>query len=242
MSNTYLQSAQDLLVIDIKVPVASGSPLQALGPKAEANQIWTTEDVPGQAGYFWIVSAAKDGAAQELVIDIKVPVASGSPLQALVKKSEKNQWWRFEDVPGQAGYFWIVSAAKDSAGQELVVDTKAPVASGSPLQALVKKSEKNQWWTLTNIKIRLGFNQFAITGTGFAPGSTATGNATYSSSIGAVNGGPYTLSVDSLGTITAYDLPLDGLEFNTPGSLTVEVVDSSWALSAKDSVPVPASE
>jgi hypothetical protein len=50
------------------------------------------------------------------------------------------------------------------------------------------------------------------------------------------------LQVDSLGTITAYDLSLDGLEFNTPGSLAVEVVDSSWALSAKDTVPAPASD
>jgi hypothetical protein len=151
VSNQYLQSAYEGLVFDIKDPVASGSPLQALGPKLESNQYWSTKDVPGQPGYFWIVSGAKDSGGDELVVDISTPVQSGSLLQALVQKSEANQWWTFKDVPGQPGYSWIVSAAKDSnTGDELVVDMKTPLGSGSPLQALAQKNESNQWWTLAN--------------------------------------------------------------------------------------------
>jgi hypothetical protein len=242
MSNTYLQSAQGLLVVHIKVPVTSGSPLQALVAKSEANQVWTTEDVPGKPGYFWIVSAAKDSTGDKLVVDIKVPVNSGSPLQALIQKNEDNQYWTTESVPGKPGYFWIVSAAKDSAGDKLVFDIKVPVNSGSPLQALIQKNEDNQYWTYTNVQIELGFQQFAITGTGFAPGSTATGSSSYAGSLATVAGGPYTLPVDSLGAIALDEIPLTGLEFNVPGTLSIEVVDSSWNLSATASVPVPASE
>jgi hypothetical protein len=105
----YLQSAQDGLVVDINNQggVQSGSPLQALVMKSENNQYWTTQDVPGKPGYFWIVSADLG-----LVIDIndQKGVQSGSPLQALVMKDEDNQYWTTQDVPGKPGYFWIVSA------------------------------------------------------------------------------------------------------------------------------------
>ena len=96
MANSYyLKSAKDRLVFDIKTPVSSGSPLQALDEKTEANQWWTFESVSDQAGYFYIVSADKG-----LVVDIKTPVGSGSLLQALDKKTEANQWWTFESAPG----------------------------------------------------------------------------------------------------------------------------------------------
>jgi hypothetical protein len=242
MSNTYLQSAEDLLVVDIKVPVNTGSPLQALVPKSEANQIWSTEPVPAKPGYFWIVSAAKGSTGEKLVVDIKMPVNAGSPLQALIQKNEGNQYWTTEPVPGKPGYFWIVSAAKDSAGKNLVFDIKVPVGSGSALQAFTQKNEDNQYWRYTNVQIELGFQQFVIAGTGFAPGSKVTGNSSYAGSLKTVAGGPYTLAVDSLGTINSGEIPLLDLEFNVPGTLTVEVVDSSWALSATASVPVPASE
>ncbi len=147
MSNQFLQSAQYGFMIDIATPVASGSPLQVLLPKLERNQYWTTEDVPGKPGYFWIVSGARDSAGQNLVIDIKDPVNSGSTLQALVKRNENNQYWTTEDVPGKPGYFWIVSGAKDSAGQNLVIDIEDPGGSGATLQALIKKNENNQYWT-----------------------------------------------------------------------------------------------
>jgi hypothetical protein len=89
----YLQSAQSELVVDISTNggIREGSALQALVRKAEANQYWTTEDVPGQPGYFWIVSAD-----QGLVIDISNNnggVKSGSQLQVLQKKAEANQYW-----------------------------------------------------------------------------------------------------------------------------------------------------
>ncbi len=161
MSNNYLQSAQDGLVFDIKDPVKSGSILQAIGPKLENNQYWSTQDVPGQPGYFWIVSADSG-----LVVDIQTPVASGSPLQALVQKNENNQWWTLVPVPGQPGYSWITSAAKDSAGQALVVDIKHPVIAGSALQALVQKNEGNQWWQSVSA-------QPALTPGGATPGSYA---------------------------------------------------------------------
>jgi len=143
MSINYLQSAQDSLVIDINSTggVKSGSPLQALVKKTEANQWWTTEDVPGKPGYFWIVSADQD-----LVIDINSSggVKSGSKLQALVQKNEDNQYWTTVDVPGMPGYFWLQSAS-----QSLVIDidNSGGVKSGSVLQALDKKNENNQYWT-----------------------------------------------------------------------------------------------
>jgi hypothetical protein len=142
MSINYLQSAQDDLVIDINNAggVKSGSPLQALVKKTEANQWWSTEDVPGKSGYFWIVSAD-----QNLVIDINNSggIKSGSKLQALVQKNEDNQYWTAVDVPGMPGYFWL-----QSADQNLVIDidNSGGVKSGSVLQALVKKSENNQYW------------------------------------------------------------------------------------------------
>ena len=40
-----------------------------------------------------------------------------------------------------------------SADESLVADIKTPVGSGSPLQALVKKTEANQWWSVSR---RLG--------------------------------------------------------------------------------------
>jgi hypothetical protein len=96
MSNRYyLQSGDEKLVFDIKVPVASGSALQALDKKTEANQWWSFEGVSGHPGLFYIVSADNG-----LVVDIKVPVASGSALQALDKKTEANQWWSVVSAPG----------------------------------------------------------------------------------------------------------------------------------------------
>jgi hypothetical protein len=51
MSNQFwLQSAQDDLVFDIKVPVDSGSSLQALVKKDETNQYWKTLPAPLPAG------------------------------------------------------------------------------------------------------------------------------------------------------------------------------------------------
>jgi hypothetical protein len=142
MSNYHLQSAQNDLVIDIRNSggIHSGSPLQALIQKAEDNQYWTTVDVPGKPGYFWIVSADQD-----LVIDISNSggVRSGSVLQALVRKNEDNQYWTSVDVPGKPGYFWL-----ESADQNLVIDisNSGGVRPGSVLQALVRKNENNQYW------------------------------------------------------------------------------------------------
>jgi hypothetical protein len=142
MSFNYLQSANQNLVIDIESTggIASGSPLQALTKKTESNQWWTTLDVPGKPGYFWIVSAVDN-----LVIDISETggVKSGSALQALVQKAEDNQYWTTKDVPGQPGYFWLVSA-----NQNLVIDISETggVKSGSTLQALIQKNETNQYW------------------------------------------------------------------------------------------------
>jgi hypothetical protein len=95
----WIRSSDGGLVIDISTAdggVKSGSRLQALTKKLESNQYWTTEDVPGKPGYFWIVSA--DGG---LVIDIDNSggVRSGSVLQALEKKNETNQYWKWVEVP-----------------------------------------------------------------------------------------------------------------------------------------------
>jgi hypothetical protein len=142
MSINYLQSAQDDLVIDINSSggIESGSPLQAFVEKTEANQWWTTEDVPGKSGYFWIVSGE-----QNLVIDINEDggIKSGSKLQVLLQKNEDNQYWTTVDVPGMPGYFWL-----QSADQSLVIDidNSGGAKSGSVLQALVKKNENNQYW------------------------------------------------------------------------------------------------
>jgi Ricin-type beta-trefoil lectin domain-like len=142
MSINYLQSANSGLVIDIDSTggIANNSPLQAYTKKTEPNQWWTTKDVPGKPGYFWIVSAVDN-----LVIDINENggVKSGSALQALVQKSENNQYWTTKNVPGQPGYFWIVSA-----DQNLVIDINenGGVKAGSTLQALVQKNETNQYW------------------------------------------------------------------------------------------------
>jgi hypothetical protein len=126
-------------------------------------------------------------ADDSLVFDIKVPVGSGSALQALVKKTETNQWWSFEGVSGHPGLFYIVSADKG-----LVVDIKVPVGSGSALQALVKKTEANQWWsvvsapgnvfdpklnpptTFIQIDPPAPINSFSVSGDGFPPGHPLT--------------------------------------------------------------------
>jgi len=141
MSINYLQSASQNLVIDINNSggIESGSPLQALVQKTEANQWWTTLPVPDVPGYFWIVSAV-DG----LVIDINNTggIKSGSTLQALVQKNEANQYWTTQAVADKPGYFWIVS----SYGLVIDINSTGGIRSGSPLQALTQKNEANQWW------------------------------------------------------------------------------------------------
>jgi len=95
-------------------------------------------------------------AQDNLVIDINSNggVQSGSPLQALVKKNEINQWWATVDVPGEAGYFWL-----SSPDQNLVIDinSEGGVQSGSPLQALVQKNESNQYWTTVDVPGKPGY-------------------------------------------------------------------------------------
>jgi len=138
----YLQSAQDDLVIDINNSggVHSGSALQALVKKTEANQLWTTADVPGKQGYFWIISADPVG-----VIDINNAggIKPGSKLQVLEQKSEDNQYWTAVDVPDMPGYFWL-----ESGDQSLVIDidNAGGIKSGSALQVNEKKSENNEYW------------------------------------------------------------------------------------------------
>lgn len=140
---------------------------------------------------------------------------------------------------------YLLSAQHGLTEDGLVIDINTSgggVHSGSPLQALVKKSEANQWWqwAVPTIHVTVGENEFSISGKGFVPGTTAKGTSTYHGPIGTVNGGPYSLTVDSDGTITAYGLPLSGLEFNTPGSLTVQVAEPG-GLSAVSTAAVPAS-
>jgi len=141
-----LQSAKDGLVLEIKAPVASGSPLHVVD-QAASTQAWITRDVDygsaadgfaqqPPAGAFWIINS------QGLAVDIEVPVASGSRLQGLAVKDEANQWWATELVPDQPNYFWLVSVA-----QSLVIDIATPVGPGSTVRVLEQKDEPNQYWT-----------------------------------------------------------------------------------------------
>jgi hypothetical protein len=147
MSNAYyLVSGESYLVLDIKVPVESGSPLQALVRKTENNQLWTFERVSPTSEYFYIVSAD-----QGLSVDIKVPVESGAPLQALIRKTETNQQWRIvpytnvgqgtvDDLPQPlASYFFIRSAAADLVVSVEEENGKAP-ESGARINIAPEKS------------------------------------------------------------------------------------------------------
>ena len=229
----YLQSAQDNLVFDIKVPVKSGSALQALIQKNEPNQLWSFEGVPDHTGLFYITSND-----QGLVVDIKTPVSSGSLLQALIRKTESNQWWKFQPVANKPGYFHIVSA--DDA---LVVDIKDPVSSGSPLQALIQKSELNQWWKFVSASgnqfnpqisppstfIQLDppepASSFVVSGSGYFPGRPLTFSWIYTETGDSLStSDSVTIDADAGGDfVTVAQLPQLA---SSTGTLGIELTDT----------------
>jgi hypothetical protein len=107
----WLHNAEtaDVIGINPKGGIASGSKLQSQIKTSEDSQYWTKVDVAGKAGYFWLKSAA--GA---LYIDINTTdgIKSGSSLQVIDQKNEDNQYWTWVEVPqisapgvrnGQAG-------------------------------------------------------------------------------------------------------------------------------------------
>jgi len=195
----YLVSGESYLVLDIKVPVESGSPLQALERKNENNELWVFERVSPTSQYFYIISAD-----QGLAVDIKVPVKSGASLQALVRKTENNQQWRLvpctnvgqgtvDDLPQPLeSYFFIESAADSLVMSVEEKDGKAP-KSGAAINIAAQKSagpdtsfplpnsvNGNQLWTVNapatysyDPKVELATPR--ILGSGLAFGFDATG-------------------------------------------------------------------
>ncbi len=227
MSNTYyLESADQSLVIDIKVPVASGSGLQALVKKTESNQRWQFVPVSDGSPYFYLVSAD-----QGLAVDIKTPVASGSGLQALVKKTESNQQWMSVPVADNSQYFYLVSA-----DQSLVIDIKTPVTSGSALQALVKKTEGNEQWTVgnvagnsfqpkiapfqTDIDLSNGTETVTVSGSGYFPGAGLQIQPTF------------ILNLSGSPTTTTQPEPLY-VQADLAGNFSKSAPLTSWALSGQ---------
>jgi ricin-type beta-trefoil lectin protein len=143
-----IQSASENLLIGVDpswINAPLGAPFQALSNDNTSNLWWYTEDVPGQAGYFWIHNAE---TADVVGINPKGGIASGSRLQSQIKANEKSQWWTKIDA-SKAGYFWLESAA----GKDLVIDIKSSggIKSGSALQVFDKKDEANQWWTWVEV-------------------------------------------------------------------------------------------
>jgi hypothetical protein len=142
------------------------------------------------------LQSAQDG----LVVDINNQggVQSGSPLQALVMKSENNQYWTTQDVPGKPGYFWIVSA---DLGLVIDINNQGGVQSGSSLQALEKKNEANQWWTWVPTTLTFG-----VPDTGFGSGPT---NANFSASLTLNSDGTVSFAgqYQDTGSIPVFDAP-----------------------------------
>jgi hypothetical protein len=97
----WIQSIADTsLYIDIKEnsngAVASGSPLQLLELKKEANQYWMAVQGPSnQPTYFYLQSKS-----QSLNIGIDTSSKSEKPLQALTQADDNDQLWTLVDVTG----------------------------------------------------------------------------------------------------------------------------------------------
>ena len=145
MTNQYvLANAVAWNVIDIKKPVASGSLLQALTDKSEANEQWSFQPISPDSPHFYIISADKG-----LAIDIKNPVQAGAALQALVMKpepAEHNQHWFMVpvtdvgqgDVDSQAyadGWFAIQNAHSGlniQANSDGSLSVEEPFSFGNP--------------------------------------------------------------------------------------------------------------
>ena len=218
MANTYyLTSASQGLVIDIKEgsngSTGSGSLLQALNQKPENNQYWSFEPVSSKPGYFHIVSAD-----QGLAIDIKEgsngSVGSGSPLQALNKKDEDNQYWTTLPIAGNSTHFWLLSASEGLA-IDIKESSNGSFGSGSPLQALTQKTEANQHWFVqaatgnsynpviksftTDINLSDDVETVSIAGTGFFPGSMLIIQGSFTDSNGTLTQGSQLYTQADLG-------------------------------------------
>jgi hypothetical protein len=143
-----VQSAADDLLIGVATAWISaplGAPFQALSNDNTSNLWWYSEDVPGQAGYFWLHNAE---TADVIGINPSGGIRSGSPLQSQTQANEARQWWTTVPVPGKAGYFWLKSAA---GGLVIDINNAGGIGSGSQLQVLDQKSEANQWWTWVEV-------------------------------------------------------------------------------------------
>lgn len=117
----WLHNAEtaDVIGINPKGGISSGSQLQSQLPVNEAHQWWTTVPVKDKPGYFWLESAVGG-----LAIDISSTggLHSGSALQVLDRKSEDNQYWTWADVPhvsaaglvGSNNYFLFGGYDKDN--------------------------------------------------------------------------------------------------------------------------------
>lgn len=79
-------------------------------------------------------------------VDIKVPVGSGSLLQAIAAKDEANQRWVFEPVSPGSSRYYILNADKS-----LAIDVRDPAQPGAELLALDMKPgrvEQHQHWIM----------------------------------------------------------------------------------------------
>ena len=91
--------------------------------------------------YYGLASAYSDK-----VMDIMVPVESGSLVQAIERKDEVSQHWAFQPISPGSTHYYILSADKS-----LAIDIKDPVKPGADLQVLDMKpglAEHNQHWIM----------------------------------------------------------------------------------------------
>jgi hypothetical protein len=143
-----VQSATNDLLIGVD-PARNSAPLgaslQALSNDNTSNLWWYTEDVPGQAGYFWLHNAE---TADVVGINPQGGIRAGSQLQSQRQANETSQWWTTVPAAAKTGYFWLKSAAGDL---YIDINEAGGIKSGSQLQVLDQKSESNQWWTWVEV-------------------------------------------------------------------------------------------
>jgi hypothetical protein len=98
---------------------------------------------------YQLISPLAGGGGDLYTLDIKVPVESGSLLQAIQSKSEANEYWTFQPMESGSSHYYILSA-----DQGLAVDIRDPVQPGALVQALVMKpspNEHNQHWQMVPV-------------------------------------------------------------------------------------------
>jgi hypothetical protein len=238
-ANSYfLLSVSADKVIDVQgAKTTKGTPLDIWPEHSPATdgQLWTFE--PGQGshpGYFFI----KSNLGHNLVIDVQGEgkTEQGAKLQSNPQKSPStnSQLWKLEPI---LSLLPVEGVIRSRLGESLVIDVQGDkTTKGTLLDIWPQGSGKfNQLWfiipepgnsyhpNITAIVPNTGGYGFAVTGTGFQPGTQVLANYQFDD----LNTGNHDigslLAVTDLGGGFVSDNPAAGLKLGSPGLLTLQV-------------------